>query len=193
MGLNGVMLYRFVSMDRYNGFLVQLNEHQESLLASYKSGLQVSAVNGGQQLDSIWAKDSKGRMIPLVDIFDPGQEHILVFRYSESHCESCITASLSVLKEWQSKLGNSNLVLLGDFSNNKIYRKELDMYQLESVRAYNVPRFNLPAENLGFPYFMVLDQEGRTSNVFLPEKGTPDITRHYLEGMARKFGDVLAQ
>jgi hypothetical protein len=51
----------------------------------------------------------------------------------------------------------------------------------------NALKMNLPAENLGYPYYFILDVTMRVTNVFVPDKGCTKVSKWYMEEIRERF------
>ncbi len=166
---------------RYN------DEKEKDELITYKVNFTANILNSNLQLDNIIIKDSLSKIIPLKEIFNSKQKQILVFRFSQLNCESCVNSSIQILRKWVDSIGVKNVLFLGNHRNNKVFRKTIPLYSIQGMKVYNGPAINIPAEELGYPYYFVLDSSLQISNVFVPDKATPSITNKYLEYIKKKF------
>jgi hypothetical protein len=103
----------------------------------------------------------------------------LIYRFTSSDCFECVNVQLGLLKE---KFPSS-------VSNIKIIATYPGMNDLNVVNKENDLRFaffntddnhlKLVAEQLNTPYFFLIDSALQVRNLFIPEKGMPDLTRRY--------------
>ena len=71
--------------------------------------------------------------------------------------------------------------------NNRIFKREIPLYGIRDMDVYNTNTFNIPVEELGFPYYFILNSNLQISNVFIPDKATPSITNIFLKSVNKKF------
>ena len=117
-------IYRYNNLKNLKNLSIQnkLREFKNEELDTYRSSYIGGVLNNGKKIDNyILAKDSLHNLIPLKKIFDNKQNNILVYRFSKRHCESCVVASLEVLKRHIDSIGVSNILILGNYKNNRIY------------------------------------------------------------------------
>ena len=173
------------SISSYN-----LKKHENDEFKIYKSNFEESILNSNFEFTGTVVKDSMNNMIPLKSIFNDGQNQLLICRFSQRHCESCVDAIIQTLQKNLDDIGIDNIVCFGNHRNNRVFQKTLPLYGIEGMKVYNVPQINLPVEELNYPYFFVLDNSLQISNVFVPEKGLSHITIKYLESIDNRFFNI---
>lgn len=159
-------------------------------LNAYKVSFTANLLNCDFHLDSVLIKDSLDNVTLLNEAFNEGQEQILVCRFSQMHCESCVNSSIQILQEWQKSIGKKNVLFLGNHRNNRIFKRTIPLYGIHGMRVYNVASLSIPAEELGYPYYFILNRDLGVSNVFVPDKSVPEITNKYLSSIQRRFYDL---
>jgi len=161
------------------------NERDE--LYAYKVNFTTNILNSNFKLDNVMIKDSINNIIPLKELFHSGRKQMLVCRFSKIHCESCVNFAIQNLRKWADSIGVKNVIFLGNYQNNKIFNRTKPLYGIHDMNVYNSSTFKIPAEELGYPYYFVLDSSLRISNVFVPDKAIPKITNRYLRNVQKKF------
>jgi len=156
-------------------------------LHSYMLNFTTSILNSNLQLKSVMIKDSSNIIKPLKDVFKNGQKYILVCRFSKMHCESCVSSSIEKLRVWVDSKRIDNVLFLGNYQNNRIFKRTVPLYGIKEMNVFNSPSLNIPIDELGYPYYFVLDNDMRISNIFVPDKGTPNITYKYLTNIQKRF------
>lgn len=156
-------------------------------LHSYMLNFSTSILNSNLQLDGIMIKDTLDEIIPLTEAFNRGQKHILVCRFSKTHCESCVNFSIQKVRACVDSIGKDNVMFLGNYRNNRVFNKIIPLYGIEGLKVYNTSSLNIPVEELCYPYYFVLDESLRISNVFVPDKATPHISNNYLRNIQKVF------
>ena len=132
-------------------------------------------------------KDTLNNPIPLKSIFAKGQNQLLVCRFSQQHCESCVDATIQILQNQANQIGVKNIVYLGNHRNNRLFKETIPLYGIEGMRVYNTQGFNIPVEQADYPYFFILDNSLQVSGIFMPNKGVPAVTVKYLEAVKKRF------
>jgi hypothetical protein len=167
----------------YAGSLLQNPDELHTLRVNFAAEIGNSDI----RLKDITAKDSLNNMIPLQDFFRNGRSKILVCRFSDLHCETCIDYSIRMLLQWVDSIGKDKILFLGAYRNNKIFNRQKPLYGIDALETVNTIALHIPAEDLGYPYYFVLDSTLRISNVFIPDKGVPNVTNKYLELVKEKY------
>jgi hypothetical protein len=181
------MLVRFYP-GRQNGAVNTLfSETLSDKLHSYQINLRENIANSNMRIDGISVKDSSASVIPLKNSFYAGQAYLLVSRFSHLHCESCVTFSIKAMMQWAGVLGKDNILFLGSNSNNRVFNKEKQHYGIQNMNVYNIGVLSLPAEEMGFPYYFVLDSALRVTDVFVPDKAVPELTDKYLKMIGERY------
>jgi hypothetical protein len=177
--------YTFMNSREYKKNLASFPESDELnvLSVNFKAGIK----NNNLLLKDITVKDSLNNIILLQNFFKTGQSLLFVCRYSELNCESCVAYSIQALLQWVDVIGKDNILFLGSYRNNRMFNKYKRLYGLDTLNVVNTPALNLPAEDLGYPYYFVLDSAMRVTNVFVPDKSCTKISKWYLELVNEKF------
>ena len=190
IAINGYTLIRFKKLKQQK-LISEVKNHLQEIRNngdnSYKLNFITNIMNSNLYLSDVMVKDVNNTIIPLLDTFERGQKQLLICRFSQSHCESCVDFSIQFLKERIDIIGRNNLIFLGNHRNNFIFFKTVTMYDIHDLRVYNCPTINIQAEELGFPYYFVLNSDLQISNVFVPDKSEPHIANEYLENIGKRF------
>ncbi|WP_147679231.1 hypothetical protein [Algibacter pacificus] len=187
---NVYSLYRYNNLKKLNNLNIKKNlvEIENDELDTYKSSYKGGILNNGKKISRhLLVKDSLHNLIPLKNTFEDKQNNMLVYRFSKRHCESCVVASLEVLKRHTDSIGVSNILFLGNYGNNRIYNRTMFEYGLKKMKVYNASSFNIPAEEIGYPYFFVLNSNLEVLDLFIPNKAVPKITEDYLKIINKKY------
>ena len=149
--------------------------------------LRANMENNARRIQDISGKNQKGELKCLHDFFDSGMDKILVCRFSELDCESCIDYAIMNAKKYGNRIGVENILYLGSYRNNRIFNRQKEMYGMDSCRTLNVPILGLPIEDLGRPYYFVLDRSLSVSNVFIPNKATHGMLDSYFNMLYDRY------
>lgn len=156
--------------------LIPLQENWESAME-----------NDGYRLEGIQGKDADQNLVGLDEVFLKGRDRILVCRFSELDCESCIDYAIMNAKKYGNRIGVENILYLGSYRNNRIFNRQKEMYGMDSCRTLNVAILGLPIEDLGRPYYFVLDRSLSVSNVFIPNKATHGMLDSYFNMLYDRY------
>ena len=187
---NVYSLYRYNDLKKLNDLKIKnsLSEIKNDELNTYRSSYKGGIFNNGKKIsNNLLVKDSLHNLIPLKKVFDDNQNNILVYRFSKMHCESCVVASLEVLKRHTDSIGASNILILGNYKNNRIYNRTMLEYGIKKMKVYNISSFKIPAEEIGYPYFFVLNSNLEVLDLFIPNKIMPKLTEDYLRIINKKY------
>ncbi len=177
----------FIQSKKQDTITFNQDPSKKDKLHAYESNFITSINNNGIKLGEVILKDSLGNIFSFNDIWENGQEQILVCRFSELHCQSCVNSSIKMLLLWADPIGRNNLLFLGAYRNNRILNRTKYIYDIQDLITYNTPALNIPAEELGYPYFFVLNKDMTVTNLFVPDKANSAITNNYLELIYNRF------
>ena len=135
------MLVRFRKLQQQKAeaeqVCVRLQNKAQEQLNTYQSNLETAISNSNLQLENQMVKDTLNNPILLKSIFAKGQPQLLVCRFSQKHCESCVDATIQILQKQVNQIGSENVVYLGNHRNNRIFKKVIPLYGIKGVRVYN--------------------------------------------------------
>lgn len=169
MALDAFLVYRYVVVVKTNAensaVLLQELSEQTPILTNFTFMLD----NAGFRLADVPVIGKEGG-VPLLSLFPDSSEWLFVYRFSEHHCESCMEYGLDLLKS-QTDSSDAGVLLLGEYANNRIFKRLVGELGIGGYHIGNSGRLNLPAEEYGYPYYFVLNKEGIVSCVYVPSKG----------------------
>ena len=188
--LLGVMIgfvINYYQFKKQTAVVITALREQLTTKRSIEKITEITLNNIGFGLENLLVKDSTSTQIPLKTFFGKGQQYLLVSRFLETNCESCVNYSIQMLKNKLSVIKPENVLFLGGYRNNRLFNQLKPTYQIDSLNVANVTALPLPAEELGYPYYFVIDSTLTVLNVFVPDKGSPSIDERYLEAVHTKF------
>jgi hypothetical protein len=120
-------------------------------------------------------RDEDGQLLTFNDIFE-NDEFVPVYRFSEMHCDICITQHLMMLKELSSKISLNKLVLLSSYTGTRKIKILKHTHKFD-FRIFNiVGDIGIPLEKVNNPYFFVLDKNLKCHRFFTAIKENPELT-----------------
>jgi hypothetical protein len=123
-----------------------------------------------------------GQLFTFNDIFE-NDEFVLVYRFSEMHCDICITQHFMIFEELSSKINLNKLVLLSSYSNTKKIKILKHTYKFD-FRIFNVmDDIGIPLEKVNNPYFFVLNKNLKCHRFFTAIKENPELTISCVEAI----------
>lgn len=186
LGVNVFMLFHFQQLRQRYNFVLQefvINSELHSLKVSFSASIE----NSNFKLEDVSVRDSLGNTLLLSDILSNKPKYVLVCRFSELHCESCIYFAVQFIRHSVDLIGAENIVLLGSYRNNRVFSRTMYSYGVHNLNFYNVGALTLPAERDRYPYYFILNRDLTVSNVFFPDRTTPSTTERYLRAINRRF------
>jgi hypothetical protein len=184
--LNKIRNYKQkLGMDIANGCNNVENKNDE--LNSYKLNFETNILNSNFKIDSLIIRDTLNNILQIKELFKREQKQFLVCRFSQLNCESCVISSINALRNWIDSIGINNVMFLGNHPNNRIFTRTLSLYGIQTMKVYNVVEFSIPAEQLGYPYYFVLNSNLCISDIFVPNKSFPNITNLYLSHIKERY------
>ena len=110
----------------------------------------------------------------------------LVLWFSQLNCRSCIDAQYEMLIEMIEDIGNDNVLLITTSSNARIISPFKRVNSISKEVYSTNAEFDKGEMNLNIPCYFVIDKHKMISNVFYPDKDNKELTKRYLEIVAKK-------
>jgi len=118
---------------------------------------------------------------------------VLVYRYAQDNCGSCISEDLSELRIFQDEVAKGKIFILPAHEENQQNRIAL-ANQLADLEYKNMPAslLVLPKDKDGFTqrYFALIDNKGNLGEVHFPERGNTAATKAYFQRVKGYFNSV---
>lgn len=162
-------------------------QSQPDELNALKVNAEMVIGNSDVQLDNVVGIDTINEKRTLRSFFKNDQSKLLVCRFSDMYCESCVDYSIKTLLQWCDSIGKDNILFLGTYRNNKLFNMQKKEYGIDTLATLNVPSLNLPAEELGFPYYFILDSTLTVLNVSIPDKSARNVDYQYFRKIQERF------
>ena len=186
-GINVFMMYK--TQDVKNDCQVLLSSSASAVVehgALYTS-LQVSYENSGLSLENVEARDSLKQSFDLKTLFGDGINKVLVVRYSDNHCASCVQNAVETVLKNRDNADIEKVVFVGYARRTVVFSKEIDRYGIRDYEVLNIADLGLPAESMLFPYYFVMDSTLSVLDLYVPNKATPDMDSTFVSLMMRKL------
>lgn len=140
----------------------------------------------GTSLENIYLKLPNSDSISLQERVNAGP--ILVFRYSELHCQVCVDSVITDLKKEFEEIGENNIIILSS------YRSKSDLLLFKRMNQLDLPVYNINEESLSIsidqaktPYMFVLDSNLTVNMIFIPEKTLPELNTQYFKFVKQRY------
>jgi hypothetical protein len=115
---------------------------------------------------------------------------VLIYRYSDAMCETCVFEDLTELQTFQETIGKDNILVLSAYPNDRNGR----------IRAANELAYfnhrNISMDSLIVPmsetdghkrYFALINEKGDIEMAFFPRRGKPELTRMYFKEIGKRL------
>lgn len=160
----------------------ELNEKVKLLDNQLGINLYYSNQNIGLQLNSnIVFIDSHLNKTPITSVVDG--KNMLIYRFADTYCSSCVNSGFESLGKNTANIPQENIIVLGSFYNTS----DISKYEIRNNKLIQIfgtkHSIGLQIEELGMPYFMVVNKDLEVLSCFVHEKKFPNFTDDYLSGI----------
>ncbi len=118
-----------------------------------------------------------------------GEKSVLVFRYSDEYCSSCLDFGIEMLKEMEKSIDGNKLIVLASFENPRnelIFRSQNHL----KSRIYTISNdaIHLPIEKYHKPYFFMFNKKyNMPSHYFWGDKKIDSFAIQYISVISEKL------
>lgn len=156
-------------------------------LNSYRTSFITNLENTNLKLKNITVKDSLNKKIDLIDCLKKNKKTVLLCRFSETHCESCVNYAIQSLLQHANIIETDNIIFLGNYKNNRLFNKQKTLYGIDAMDVYNVSSLDIPAEEIGYPYYLICDDALKIINITVPDKNAPKANELFFKLIVEKI------
>ena len=110
---------------------------------------------------------------------------VLILRYAETNCGSCVFFALEKIKE-AAKKHQIIPVIMAEYSDLIPFKNAVSNFNTEQFPFYNVETLTTLDKELT-PYYFILMPDHTMQAVFFPDKMFPQITDLYFEKVVERF------
>ena len=112
----------------------------------------------------------------------------IIFVFSSFQCSFCIDHLLATINKNKAFIGENNILLLGQFRNDSDFLKFKEINKIE-VPFFNIydKNFELPVDDLDYPYIVITDSSLIPKSIFVPEKNYPKYVDIYLKEIYKMY------
>jgi hypothetical protein len=184
LGFNVVLMVKVKKTDSALRNLKVIEDKYQRDWNNIQTMLRLQFETVGTQLSDQYLLDSNWDTILFSDITDP--QGSLVLWFSQESCIACYEKELYNLEIFSSGFDSSRIFVLSD----------LNPRNLNILRArfkYNFKFFSLtdklkiPIEKYNYPVIMFVSKDLKCSNVFVPEKSLPKLSKIFFEEIRKKM------
>jgi hypothetical protein len=185
--LNAFLLYKlFWTEQYYENTINNMTLLKSDQLMSYDINLKMNLLNDGINLENMLLTDSSNIKVEISNLFHT-KDIFLVCRFSELHCQECVVYSIVKLLNQSKTIGNTNILFWGAYEHVKSLNIAKERLGIQNMSVYNISNLNIPAEEIEYPYYFVIDKTLRISNLFVPNKSVPDLANSYLKTITNRY------
>lgn len=111
---------------------------------------------------------------------------MLILRYSELNCQTCIDVQLASLNKLADKIGKKNIIILASY-NTIVNMTKFKRINKLNLSIYNVDSIGFPLEKSNIPFYFIIDKDRMAKLIFVPNKEFPSLTEKYFELIQNRF------
>ena len=167
-----------------SGYLIELGENKVSA-TNEKRLLQYESE--GIMLDPGIEIRNEGEHYLLKEIIEQHNGNMVVLRYSDVHCQTCVDDQIKILKGIKEVIGNDNIMILATYRNRKDFVIFKRMNQLAEMNIYQVDALDIPADALGTPYLFILDKNRQIRHLFIVDSESPVLSEEYYKVIIQRY------
>lgn len=175
-------------INNHKKIIDRLNDYSDKSLifSSIKNNrVHEQEINGTKLNGETIIYDSKNNAHKLTDVIT---DNVLILRYSETHCSSCIEQQIDILKKCNDSLSISNVILLGTHQDFIQMRRYLKHFQIPYQTYLITEELSAKIKDIGAPYYFILNEKYlRINNTFVPLKEFSTATFKYLHDVKQKY------
>lgn len=141
-----------------------------------KDNIKANIRYASKLLEDSEVTDLHKRSQKLSELFKAGEDRLFLLRISDRYCNSCVEYCVNLFTNDRLR-SKFRLCYLTGFQNVGRVDFETKMIGIDANQVFNVLSLNVPIDNAGFPYFMVLNKNLEIEYCYFPTKGyeTTDI------------------
>ncbi len=188
---NLLLLYKHWQQDEKTKQLIAINESNNILNESTTEALSdyirlISANSGFKIPVGINLETESGEQIRLSKI--KINKHKLVFRFTKLSCMDCVYMVMGEIDSLVRAIGYENVLVLTSYKDKRNLSLNKHVRD-EKLPVYYVPHktLNTSLEDHNLPYLFIMDKNGNTSNLFIPNKEIPELSKKYFEDIMKYF------
>lgn len=183
---NVFLLYKVSIFNRKQDILLDNQKNMETKkLMTYDLSFRCMLLNNNIILDVFKQLE---RQKGINDVDTTKQDIKLVARFAQYHCKECVSYFLSKLKSVSQQIGEDKFIIMASYENPNSLNIIRQQFDIRNMETYNIESLNIEAEEYGYPYFFILSNNERISDVFVPEKAVPMLTNTYFSILIDKYG-----
>ena len=122
----------------------------------------------------ITVKDTAKREYKLSELVKNNKK-TLICRYSEDCCSECVYYIIHILTNQPDVFNLNNILFIGFDATNRVFKKRTKDFGLTNYHTYNCESLNIPAEEIKYPYYLIVDSLLNVRAVYFPNKSASNL------------------
>jgi len=177
-----VVFYFLNSKSKYDSSVLAINEESYLQKRSKESNLRLS---GSKIADEICI-DSSGKGFPLSMLI---KDTTLIFYFSEFHCNVCYEEEIRFIQSCFTD-NSSPVMIICWYESDTGFKNFSDKNQIQRP-IYRIEHelIDLKFDNFGYPYYFLLHPDLIVSDIYIPDKNSPDMNKQYLERIKKLLSE----
>jgi hypothetical protein len=169
-----------------NAFVSEINSEDSYF---QKMNDELNSRLSGSQIDNIICMDSVQNTFLLSEIME--HKSTLFFYFSEYNCNTCFEGEIRLLQSFYTN-GHFHVIILCAFELEDSFKIFLTINQVH-VPIYRVKQeaLKLQLDDYGYPYYFLLNPELIVSDIYIPNKSSPELNKIYLEKIKKYFSMII--
>ena len=165
-----------IESDNAIAILYPYAEKHTSLKANIETNIRFVPRN----IQDVEVSDRQNNTKRLSELFCNDGKPLFVLRITDRYCNSCVKYFVDLFAN--ERLNEAlKFVYLTGFQNQNRVDFETKELNIETDDLYNVPFLDVPIDNMGYPYFMVLNKDLQIEYCYFPTKDHNVIDRENLK------------
>lgn len=159
-----------------------MNKAKGAYLAIENSYIETLRYSKFSFTDSIQLSPDISQVQQIKELISTNRHHkVLVCRFFEYNCESCIESMLDRLRIYSDLIGSDNILVIVGYKNTRVFKVQSSLYHIDNLTLFNTGVSNFPSDIACNPYLFILDKDLQAYNLFFPNKQYPLLTDFYLQ------------
>lgn len=151
-----------------------------------KSDLEHNVEFVGDTVNDFDIRDLYGNQSSLGNLFPENQNLLVIARFSERYCSSCVKYMCDILR----KIGNNvdiPLVYMFGYSKHSVFVNSVNEFDVSDEIVYNCSDFDTAIDYAGFPYLLFLDRNLNILRCYFPTKDAEQLDIENINLLFKSF------
>ena len=163
--VNALTICLYFSYKKSTNIIVESLKPYVNGYNDLKSNLIFQIENNQYKINDLVLMDSVCKEFSISDLFDCNTKEIIFCRISDRFCKGCNEYVVNIAK----KISPSTVFLVNQTESKKFYNIK-ETYKLPD-KTFAINEIGFPIESLMEPFLFVLNNELKTSIIYIPQSG----------------------